>query len=97
MQEKTRRGEKPFAPTLFLRENPGHSLYVSMDGRGRCMDNIFTERLWRSYKDEEVSLHEDESPRECRQRTATWFDFYNHARPHQALGNKTPAEVYFLR
>jgi len=70
---------------------------VSMDGRGRCMDNIFTERLWRSYKYEEVYLHEYESPRECRQRTAAWFDFYNHARPHQALGNKTPAEVYFLR
>jgi len=70
---------------------------ISMDGRGRCMDNIFTERLWRSYKYEEVYLHEYESPRECRQRTAAWFDFYNHARPHQALENRTPAEVYFSR
>ncbi len=86
-----------FTSAAFTDVLKREGIAISMDGRGRCMDNIFTERLWRSYKYEEVYLHEYESHRECRQRTAAWFDFYNHARPHQALGNKTPAEVYFVR
>lgn len=67
---------------------------ISMDGRGRAHDNIFTERLWRSVKYEEVYLHEYRSPREARQGLREYFEFYNNHRPHQALGYRTPAEVY---
>jgi putative transposase len=67
---------------------------ISMDGRGRAHDNIFTERLWRSVKYEEVYLNEYNSPREARLRLRRYFEFYNHRRPHQALGYRTPAEVY---
>ena len=67
---------------------------ISMDGRGRCMDNIFTERLWRTVKYEEVYLSEYASPREARQGLSRYLSFYNTGRPHQALGYKTPAQVY---
>jgi putative transposase len=70
---------------------------ISMDGRGRCMDNIFTERFWRSYKYEEVYLKEYETPRECRRGTAEYIKHYNHSRPHQALKNKTPYKVFTER
>jgi len=67
---------------------------ISMDGRGRAMDNIFTERLWRSVKYEEVYLKDYASPREARQSLGLYLSFYNHERPHQALDYATPAEVY---
>lgn len=68
---------------------------ISMDGKGRALDNVFTERLWRSVKYEEVYLHEYVTPRQARQGLARYFDLYNHRRPHQALDYLTPAEVYF--
>lgn len=68
---------------------------ISMDGRGRYVDNIFTERLWRSVKCEEVYLSEYASPREARQGLTRYLRFYNEQRPHQALGYSTPAKVYF--
>ncbi len=67
---------------------------ISMDGRGRFVDNIFTERLWRTIKYEEVYLHEYSTPREARQSLSEYIEFYNHDRPHQALGYQTPAAVY---
>ena len=67
---------------------------ISMDGRGRFVDNIFTERLWRTIKYEEVYLHEYSTPREARQSLAGYIEFYNHDRPHQALDYQTPAAVY---
>jgi len=67
---------------------------VSMDGRGRYADNIFTERLWRTIKYEEVYLHEYSSPREARQNLSSYIEFYNHERLHQALGYQTPANIY---
>ncbi len=67
---------------------------ISMDGKGRAIDNIFTERLWRSLKYEEVYLNEYTSPRQARQRVGDYLDFYNHRRPHQSLDYRTPAEVY---
>ncbi len=70
-------------------------IQISMDGRGRALDNIFTERLWRSVKYEEVYLHDYAHPREARQGLTRYFDFYNHERPHQALNYRTPAQVYF--
>jgi putative transposase len=67
---------------------------VSMDGRGRFVDNIFTERLWRSVKYEEVYLSDYESPRQARQGLSSYLEFYNGERPHQALGYLTPAAVH---
>ena len=70
------------------------SIKISMDGRGRCFDNIFTERLWRNVKYEEVYLHDYASPRQARTGIANYFVFYNHERLHQSLDYRTPAEVY---
>ena len=67
---------------------------ISMDGRGRALDNVFTERLWRTVKDEEVYLHDYVTPRDARAGLSRYFAFYNHERPHQALDYLTPAEVY---
>ena len=68
---------------------------ISMDGKGRALDNIFTERLWRTVKYEEVYIRDYASPREARQALTRYFQFYNHERPHQALDYLTPAERYF--
>lgn len=68
---------------------------ISMDGRGRALDNIFVERLWRSVKYEEVYLHDYGTPREARQGLTQYFEFYDYERPHQALAYRTPAQVYF--
>ena len=68
---------------------------ISMDGKGRALDNIFTERLWRTVKYEEIYLHDYLSPREARQALTRYITFYNHERLHQALDYRTPAEVYF--
>lgn len=68
---------------------------ISMDGKGRALDNIFTERLWRSLKYEEVYLHEYVSPRQAREGINKYLNFYNTKRPHQALDYRTPAEEYF--
>ena len=67
---------------------------ISMDGRGRWMDNVFIERLWRSVKYEEIYLFEHATVPALRGRLEKWFDRYNHWRPHEALGNLTPAVVY---
>ena len=67
---------------------------ISMDGRGRCLDNIFIERLWRSLKYEAVCLHELTDGFEARRLIDEWIGFYNTERPHSALDGKTPAEAY---
>jgi putative transposase len=67
---------------------------ISMDGRGRVFDNIFSERLWRTVKYEEVYLKDYADPREAREGLRAYFRFYNEQRPHQALKYRTPAEVY---
>jgi len=68
---------------------------ISMDGKGRALDNIFTERLWRTVTYEEVYRFDYDSPKEARQGLTRYVDFYNHQRLHQALDYRTPAEVYF--
>jgi putative transposase len=68
---------------------------ISMDGKGRALDNIFTERLWRTVKYEEVYLHDYANPKAACQSLTQYFDFYNYRRPHQALNYLTPAQVYF--
>ncbi len=67
---------------------------ISMDGRGRCMDNIFIERLWRSLKYEAVYLNELTDGFRAEQVIGEWIDFYNTERPHSALDGRTPAEAY---
>jgi putative transposase len=71
-----------------------HGIQISMDGRGRCFDNIMIERLWRSVKYEEVYLKEYASVRDCRDSLGKYFEFYNRERRHQGLGLWTPWEVY---
>ena len=68
---------------------------ISMDGKGRALDNIFTERLWRTVKYEEVYLHDYQTPKQAHTGLTTYFDFYNYRRPHQSLDYLTPAEVFF--
>ena len=70
-------------------------IQISMDGKGRALDNIFSERFWRSVKYEEVYLHEYTTPKDALQGLGRYFDFYNQRRLHQSLGYLTPAEVYF--
>jgi putative transposase len=82
------------SPQYIDRLQQAH-VQISMDGKGRALDNIFTERLWRTVKYEEVYLHDYVHPKEARQYLAQYFDFYNHRRIHQALDYLTPAQVYF--
>jgi putative transposase len=71
-----------------------HGITISMDGKGRCMDNIFVERLWRSLKYEEVYLHAYATVAEAKAGIGAWLDFYNTERPHQSLGYRTPRQIY---
>jgi putative transposase len=69
-------------------------IQISMDGKGRCLDNVFVERLWRSLKYEEVYLNPYASPREARSGIGRYLAYFNDERSHQALGNHTPMGVY---
>jgi len=70
---------------------------ISMDGRGRALDNIFVERLWRSVKQEEVYIHDYQTVAEAVSSLGRYFEFYNHRRLHQALDYQTPAAIYWPR
>ena len=72
----------------------GAGVCISMDGKGRWMDNVFIERLWRSLKYECVYLREFETGHQAKVEIARWFDYYNTNRPHSSLGDKTPMEAY---
>lgn len=69
-------------------------IQISMDGRGRCLDNVFIERLWRSVKYEDVYLRDYQNGRELEMGLRAYFRFYNEQRVHQALGYHTPAEIH---
>ncbi|MBF0556703.1 MAG: IS3 family transposase [Nitrospirae bacterium] len=71
-----------------------HKIRISMDGKGRAMDNIMIERLWRSVKYEEVYIKDYETVEDLTNALRTYFEFYNTERPHASLGGRTPAEVY---
>jgi putative transposase len=86
-----------FTNQQYLDRLLSSGVQISMDGRGRAVDNIFTERLWRSVKYEEVYLNDYASPREARYGLTRYFQFYNFERPHQALGYQTPAQVYAVK
>lgn len=71
-----------------------HGIAISMDGKGRCMDNIFIERLWRSVKYEEIYLNDYATTEELRKALRKYFHFYNTERPHQTFKGATPLEIY---
>jgi putative transposase len=83
-----------FTSAAFTGTLTAAGVRISMDGRGRWMDNIFIERLWRSLKYEDVYLKGYADGREARAGIAAWITFYNLQRPHQALGNRTPMAVW---
>ena len=83
-----------FTSADFRGELEGRGVRVSMDGRGRYLDNIFIERLWRSLKYEEVFMKAYGSVAEARRGIGGWLRFYNDERPHQALKYRTPGEVF---
>jgi len=71
-----------------------HGISISMDGRGRAFDNVFTERLWRTIKYEDVYLNDYRSPREARRGIERYLKCYNGERPHQSLSYRTPSQLY---
>jgi putative transposase len=81
----------------FTETLKSNGIRISMDGKGRWMDNVFIERLWRSLKYECVYLYRPETGTEARMRIGDWFDLYNHERPHSALDDRTPMEAYRQR
>jgi len=84
-----------FTSPLYTQLLLAHDVRISMDSKGRALDNIFTERLWRTVKYEEVYLKEYASPREAREGLRDYLRFYNEERVHQSLDYRTPTEVYF--
>ena len=86
-----------FTTTRFTRPLLDQGVRVSMDGRGRALDNIFVERLWRTVKYEYVYLQDIQTVQEAWLGLRDFFHFYNHERFHQSLDYRTPAQVYFAR
>ena len=84
-----------FTSPQYIHLLKAHAVQISMDSKGRALDNIFTERLWRTVKYENIYLQDYQSPREARQGIRDYLTYYNQQRPHQSLGYQTPAEVYF--
>ena len=83
-----------FTNAAFLDELEGCRMRVSMEGKGRFLDNIFIERLWHSLKYEEVFIKGYSPVAEVRWGIGAWFAFYNNERPHQALDYRTPSQVF---
>jgi putative transposase len=79
----------------ILKSHP--TIKISMDGRGRVFDNIFTERIWRTIKYEEIYLKDYQRPKEAKQELGEYIKFYNEERLHQSLNYQTPAEIYFKK
>ncbi len=84
-----------FTAEAFTEVLKANAVAISMDGKGRWVDNVFVERLWRSVKYEDIYLHAYENPTEINQALTRYFSFYNTRRPHQALDQRTPDAVYF--
>jgi len=84
-----------FTSLDFTKQLKQRSIQISMDGRGRAMDSIFDERVWRSVKYEEGYIKDYQSVHEAKQGTDGCINFYSHERPHQSFNYRTPAEVYF--
>jgi putative transposase len=83
-----------FTSEAFVNRLLEQSIAVSMDGRGRALDNVFIERLWKSVKYQEIYLRSYETAADVEEGLRIYFERYNHERPHQSLDNLTPAKVY---
>ena len=83
-----------FTATAYTSRLESHGVSISMDGRGRALDNVLVERLWRSVKYEEVYLRDYADGWQAEKSLRKYFDYYRNERIHQALGYRTPAEVY---
>ncbi len=83
-----------FTASNFTRQLEAAGIRISMDGRGRALDNVFVERLWRTVKYEDIYLKDYASVPKLEAGLERYFRFYNHDRPHQSLGYRTPAEVH---
>lgn len=84
-----------FTSPSYIKLVEAAGVTISMDGKGRALDNIFTERLWRTVKWEHIYLADHATRADATQGLTEYFHFYDHQRPHQALGYATPAQVYF--
>ena len=83
-----------FTSSEWIGALKGHGIRISMDGRGRALDNAFVERLWRSLKYEEVYRREYHGVADLRHHLGVYIEFYNHERPHSSLEGQTPAEIH---
>ncbi len=83
-----------FTSDQYLERLKAANVRISMDGKGRALDTIFTERLWRTIKQEEVYRKDYATPRECRQQLTQYLAFYNEHRPHQSLSYQSPSLWY---
>jgi putative transposase len=83
-----------FTSAVFVNRLLDRAVAVSMDGRGRALDNVFIERLWRSVKYQEIYLRDYATAADVEEGLRLYFEKYNHERPHQSLDNLTPAKVY---
>jgi putative transposase len=86
-----------FTSEEFTERLRARGIQISMDGRGRALDNVFVERLWRSVKYEEVYLKDYDGMKDATDNLSRYFRFYNHERPHQSLGYRTPAAMHFRK
>jgi putative transposase len=86
-----------YTSEIFTNRLHKAGISISMAGRGRCYDNIFVERLWRSVKYEEVYLKDYQTGYDAKASLSRYFALYNEQRPHQSLGDRTPKEVYFMQ
>jgi putative transposase len=84
-----------FTSQAFTQVLKDHNVSISMDGRGRCQDNIFIERLWWTLKHQYIYLHSFDTGKALRRGLAEWLQYYNFVRGHSSLDGKTPDEVYF--
>lgn len=84
-----------FTSTVYTERILGNDIQLSMDSKGRALDNIFIERLWRNLKYEEIYLNDYESVLDLILAIERYFDFYNNQRIHQSLNYRTPAEIYY--
>ena len=83
-----------FTSSLWIDELKANGIKISMDGKGRWMDNVFIERLWRSLKYECVYLNAFDDLKDAKAKLNTWIEYYNHERPHSSLKDQTPNEFY---
>jgi putative transposase len=84
-----------FTSNAFTQVLKDNHVAISMDGRGRCQDNILVERLWWTLKHQYIYLHAFDTGKSLRQGLGRWIDYYNYERGHSALDDRTPDEVYY--